>query len=400
MFRLLCMVALAVTVTVVFAGVAAAPRALAAGRGQSLCIAHHPQGFVADTASCTGHDEPEIDPLSNAPGSAQDLTWTVVLPTDQAGTTAGQEGQVDSVGPTFWIGGTVTDPNSLFGEAFLELQFYPNSIVTNCSAGGGYNVTFRRTPTRRARRSGNLETGNSESAAFNAELVDNSTGGPLLMHAGRHDHRSPVRDSGQGRDAHHRHRPHDRPLGDDRLGQQGRRAPAAAGVQRAEARQRASRGLVNDAPNSLVWEIGHTGNYTTPAGQYCIPGAQRSRPATRSSNPSWLRFKPLQIKGVTFGNGSTAELVGGRDVTGGEAEVLGELVVGPTGCSGYGGPAAHLSLLRVQPDAQRLHLRRRLPLVLLKGLRPGTPVPAGQGLHQPTGRIPAVLRDDSQVVRS
>ena len=49
---------------------------------QSLCIGHHPQDFVWYTHSCTGHDEPELDPLSNAPGSAQDLTWTVVLPTD------------------------------------------------------------------------------------------------------------------------------------------------------------------------------------------------------------------------------------------------------------------------------------------------------------------------------
>jgi hypothetical protein len=102
---------------------------------QALCIGHHPQDFVWYTASCTGHDEPEIDPLSNAPGSAQDLTWTVVLPT-------GGAVQVDAVGPTFWIGGTVSDPNSLFAQAFLELQFYPNSITTGCTAGGGYNVTF------------------------------------------------------------------------------------------------------------------------------------------------------------------------------------------------------------------------------------------------------------------
>src|ERR1700692_2844738 len=100
----------------------------AGSHGQSLCIGHHPQDFVWYTASCTGHDEPEIDPLSNKAGSAQDLTWTVVLPTDGAV-------QVDSVGPTFWIGGTVSDPNSLFNQAFLELQFYPNSITTGCNHG-------------------------------------------------------------------------------------------------------------------------------------------------------------------------------------------------------------------------------------------------------------------------
>jgi hypothetical protein len=51
---------------------------------QSLCIGHHPQDFVWYTASCTGHDEPELDPLSTSPGSAQNLTWTIVLPTNGA----------------------------------------------------------------------------------------------------------------------------------------------------------------------------------------------------------------------------------------------------------------------------------------------------------------------------
>lgn len=336
--RLLCMVALAVTVAVVFAGVAAAPRALAAGRGQSLCIAHHPQDFVWYTASCTGHDEPEIDPLSNAPGSAQDLTWTVVLPTDQAGTTAGQEGQVDSVGPTFWIGGTVTDPNSLFGEAFLELQFYPNSIVTNCSAGGGYNVTYSANTYSACSPVWEVsKTGNSESAAFNAELVDNSTGGPLLMHAGDTitDHQYVT----AAKDGMHI------TVTDLTTGHSGTivldskvDGPLLPAFSVQKLGNALSWGLVNDAPNSLVWEIGHTGNYTTPAGQYCIPGSATKPPCYSFNNPSWLRFKPLQIKGVTFGNGSTANSWAAVTDTGGEAEVLGNSFVGPTDCSGYGGP--------------------------------------------------------------
>src|ERR1700756_1937080 len=99
------------------------PGVVAVAGGQSLCIAHHPPPDICYTGSCTGHDEPEIDPLSNRAGSAQDLTWTVVLPTNGAV-------QVDSVGPTFWIGGTVSDPNSQFGQAFLELQFYPKRVTT------------------------------------------------------------------------------------------------------------------------------------------------------------------------------------------------------------------------------------------------------------------------------
>ncbi len=112
---------------------------------QSLCIGHHPQEYVWYTHSCTGHDEPELDPLSNQAGSAQNLTWTFVLPTNGSM-------PVDSVGPTFWIGGTVTDPNSLDNQAFLELQFYPNSLLKGCASGGGYNVvraTRASTPSAR-----------------------------------------------------------------------------------------------------------------------------------------------------------------------------------------------------------------------------------------------------------
>jgi len=31
-------------------------------------------------------------------------------------------------------------------------------------------------------------------------------------------------------------------------------------------------GLVDDTPNSFVWEIGHTSNFTNPAAQLCDPG--------------------------------------------------------------------------------------------------------------------------------
>ncbi|HEV8178696.1 MAG TPA: hypothetical protein VGP54_00160 [Gaiellaceae bacterium] len=129
-------------------------------------------GIHRYTGSCTGHDEPEIDPLSNGPGSAQDLTWTIVLPTNAAGTSEAQVGQVDSVGPTFWIGGTVTDPNSRFGQAFLELQFYPNSITTNCAAGGGYNVTYSANTYSACSPVWEVsQKGNSESAATRSPTI-------------------------------------------------------------------------------------------------------------------------------------------------------------------------------------------------------------------------------------
>ena len=80
-------------------------------------------------------------------------------------------------------------------------------------------------------------------------------------------------------------------------------------------------GLVNDAPNSLVWEIGHTGNYTTPAGQYCQPGSATKPPCFSYDVPTWLQFQPLQILGVTFGDGSSPQSWSAVSDFGGEAEV-------------------------------------------------------------------------------
>ena len=124
------------------ATLALAPAAGASTTSLHWCSAHHPN-YVEDvfepsyTAGCTGHDEPELDPISNVPGSARNLTWTIVLPTDGAF-------PVVSTGFGFWTGGTVNDASSLFGQAFQELQFYPDTIATRCHPDGG--VTERYVP--------------------------------------------------------------------------------------------------------------------------------------------------------------------------------------------------------------------------------------------------------------
>jgi len=89
----------------------------------SGCIAHRPHYIegvfeVSYDSGCSGHDEPELDPVSSAPGSARNLTWTVVLPTDGSF-------PVSATGPTFWFGGTVTDPSSLFGKPSSSSSFIP-----------------------------------------------------------------------------------------------------------------------------------------------------------------------------------------------------------------------------------------------------------------------------------
>jgi hypothetical protein len=156
--------------------------------GNSGCYAHRPKYIegvfeVRYDAGCTGHDEPELDPVSSAPGSARELTWTVVLPSDGAF-------PVSATGPTFWFGGTVTDAKSLFGQAFVELQFYPDAIVTSCGQDGGFEVKFAPntysvcSPVWRLTSTGQKGVFH-ENAAFNAMLTDGSgPNNPLIMHAG------------------------------------------------------------------------------------------------------------------------------------------------------------------------------------------------------------------------
>ena len=134
-------------------------------------------------AGCTGHDGPKLDPVSSAPGSARELTWTVVLP-------SGGAFPVSATGPTFWFGGTVTDAKSLFGQAFVELQFYPDAIVTSCGQDDGFEVKFAPntysvcSPVRRLTSTGQKGAFH-ENAAFNAMLTDGTgPSNPLIMHAG------------------------------------------------------------------------------------------------------------------------------------------------------------------------------------------------------------------------
>ena len=49
-------------------------------------------------------------------------------------------------------------------------------------------------------------------------------------------------------------------------------------------------------------------------------------------------MSPIQIKSVTFGDGSFPTQWATVSDTGGKAEILGNSFVGPTDCSGYGGP--------------------------------------------------------------
>jgi hypothetical protein len=303
--------------------------AVADGSG---CIAHHPRYIegsfeVKYLSGCSGHDEPELFPISGAPGSARDLTWTVILPGDGAF-------PVSATGPAFWFGGTVTDPSSLFGQAFVELQFYPDALVTNCTPQGGFVVKYSPntytvcSPVWKLTATGTKGVFH-ETAAFNAMLTDSSSPkNPLVMHAGDtitiHWYTTAAQDGFHVT------------VTDLTTGGSGTivlnsksDGPLMPAYDVQAIGNSLAWGLVNDAPNSFVWEIGHTSPFTSPASQFCVPGET----GCESYNaPAWAGTSPIQIVSVTFGGDKTsAKQWAVVSDFGGKAEVN-------QYCPVYGGP--------------------------------------------------------------
>jgi hypothetical protein len=302
---------------------------LSAQSNQSGCLAHRPKYIegifeVKYDSGCTGHDEPELDPVSSLPGSAKELTWTVVLPT-------GGAFPVSATGPTFWFGGAVTDPKSIFGQSFVELQFYPDAIVSSCSQSGGFQVKFAPntysvcSPVWRLTSTGQKGVFH-ETAAFNAMLTDGTgPNNPLIMHAGDtvtvHWFTTPAQDgfhvtvtdlttNGSGRIV----------LNSSSTG------PLMPAFDTQAIGNALAWGSVNDTPNSFVWEIGHESVFTG-AGAFCVPGQVG---CDSYDAAAWAGTSPIQIKSVTFADGSQAKQFAAVSDLGGKAEVL-------ASCSAYGG---------------------------------------------------------------
>ncbi len=296
----------------------------------TACLAHHPlyiagQFEVTYSQGCTGHDEPELMPVSGAAGSARDLTWTAVLPTNG-------RSSVSDVGPTFWFGGTVTDPHSLFNQAFVELQFYPDSTVGRCFADGSFSVSFTPntftacSPVFKVVPNNTSAHGFTESAAFNAMLEDSATpGSPLVMHAGDtitvHYFVTPAADGFHIT------------VTDLATGHSGTiilnsssDGPLMPAYDTQQLGNSLAWGVVNDAPNSFVWEIGHASIFTG-GDAFCVPGQTN---CDSYNADSWAGFSPVQIKSVTFGDGSSPRNFAVVSDQGGKAEVN-------LTCATYGG---------------------------------------------------------------
>jgi hypothetical protein len=305
---------LVVGVNLVTAAPGAPEPATTTTSGAGDCVAHHfsPVSSVWYTAGCSGHDEPELDPLSSLAGSAQNLTWTAVLPSD--GTVP-----VSAVGPALWWGGVVSDPNphALFNQAFLEVQFYPDAVVTNCTSTGGYNVrqvadafTVCTPVWQVSSKSG------GEDAAFNAMLTDPTSGTALVMHGGDtvtiHFFMASPSDGWHVT------------ISDLTTGRTGtivldsKYGPLQPAFSAQQIGDNIGWGLTDGTPNTFVWEIGHTSPFTKPAARVCEPG-ETNCPSYDIAH--WLSFSPLRILGVTFADGSTPQGWAVSSDLGGAAEV-------------------------------------------------------------------------------
>jgi hypothetical protein len=179
--------------------------AQAAGKQGGGCVGRHPayiEGVFEPSysAGCSGHDEPELNPLSNLAGSAKDVTWSFVLPGN------GDRFPVDAVGPTFWL--AAGDDPTACRAGVQELQFYPNSVVGNYAPNGGYVVSQQGPHGLLARLVADHPPGEAQlprPAAFNAMLTrDGAT--PRWSCTPGQDQRPLLRDGGQGWLAHPRHR--------------------------------------------------------------------------------------------------------------------------------------------------------------------------------------------------
>ena len=242
----------------------------AATRHGSLCVSRHVvyvEGKIEVhyRPGCTGHDEPELDPVSSLPHSAKNLTWKFILPTDGKFPVAG-------TGFGFWFGGTVTDPNpkSLFHQGFLEVQFYPDTLVSKCFQNGNSNFTFAKNTYTVCSPVWSV-VGNNEPAAFDAMLRKAGTSGPLVMHGG-----DTVTLHYYGTSAHDGAHIDVVDLTTHEHGSIVLRNKRTGAMNPAFDKQKIGNalgwGIVHDAPNSFVWEIGHRSDFSQRPGAFCAPG--------------------------------------------------------------------------------------------------------------------------------
>jgi hypothetical protein len=282
--------------------IALAPATGALAADSTSCFGVLPGGgdysSVAYPDGCYGHDEPMVDPISSAPGSSSNITWEIVLPAD------GANRQIVDMGPTFWFGAGVSDPHSFFGQAFEELQFYPDSVNRRCGPDGSFfphhvkNAYTVCSPVWKV-----TPDGAAELAAFNGELRLAGSNDPLVMHAGDTVQVHYFRGT-------QRKRPLNILVTDETTHQKS--APLAL-ISKTDGpltptgstntnKNFLKWGAVYAPPMEFSWEIGHANFYKYPFQPECLPGMFNCY--SYNVPRGWLQANPVQIKSVLFNNGT------------------------------------------------------------------------------------------------
>jgi hypothetical protein len=272
--------------------------------------------------NCYGHDEPAIDPISSVPGTGQDITWTIRLPRSS------EDRPLLDMGPTFWVGATLSDPSSLANSVFSELQFYPdssllpqtgNNINTACTSLG-FNVNPHPGTWSICDFTWglyNTTSGFAETAAY-VSVVDKSTNpnAPLYLHSGDRIKVHIFNSGDANNDA-------EQVITDLTTGQSGSLimdSTATTGAGSAanpgvgdgpltlpDSTNTTSNampwGVVDGTPFAFSWEIGHSNFYTHPTQGECVPGQWDC--FSYDTTHGWGAITPLQIQSVTFKVGSS-----------------------------------------------------------------------------------------------
>lgn len=290
--------------------------------GNQRCFGIYPiSGGSSYQQDCYGHDEPAIDPISNVPGSGQDVTWTFRLPTSSPSRS------LLDMGPTFWVGATLNDPSSLASRVFSELQFYPdstllpqsgNDINTACTQFG-FNVNPDPGNWAICDFSWGLYVANGnffETPAY-VGVVDTSTNSqqPLYLHSGDTISVHVFNSGDSNNDA-------EQVITDLTTGQSGSlimdsNATTGAGsvanpntgdgpltlpYSTNTTNNPMPWGVVDGTPFAFAWEIGHSNIYTHSFQGECVPG-QWDCQSYDTSRDGWGAVTPFRLLSVTFGIG-------------------------------------------------------------------------------------------------
>ena len=264
------------------------------------------------------------------------------------------------------------------------MQFYPDSVVNTCSSDGGYHVTYAPDKFTVCSPVWQVSTqSGAEDAAFNAELYDGTSKSPLVMSAGDtvriHFH---VGTAGQGWNV---------TVTDLTTGHSGtivlnsKYGPLLPLYSTQQIGNALGWGLVDDTPNAFVWEIGHTSNFSTPAGQLCYPG---QADCESYNTGSWLGITPLKILSVTFANGSAPSEWAVTSDLGGTAEVS-------SYCPAYGGPYCTYPWYASNSAYGAITYGRRLPRHEVR-LRAGIAVPGHHAVRRPLRARLHILRHGTE----